>query len=565
MRQGNCTQLTKNAYMKKITLLLGLLALGFTSQAQVTNEGEPRSWTMSARSAVSPVEMEAIDFETVYAEDAAYRKGDGPYRFGIELDVDLGLENAGVWDELPNGDGVWRINIVSEGAKTMNFIFDKYDLPAGAKVYLYNDDRTALLGAYTDNLNNEEKMLGTWMVDGDNIWIEYFEPKAVRGQGSLNISKVVHGYRSVQQFTDEVVTAKGLNDSGSCNHDVDCTVGADWDPLKEDLKRSVALFIIGGGVCSGALINNTANDREPYFLTANHCNGGTPATWSFRFNWRSPSPSCGTTTPSTSGSFNTTSGAERLAINSESDVMLVRLLGTLPDSWNLVWAGWNRSATAVPNYTVGIHHPSGDIMKVCRDDEAPFKSAISFNGNPSTEMWVISGSGFGGGDGWDIGVTEGGSSGSPLFDQNGLIVGQLAGGSAACAGTNDNGGFDVYGRFDKSWDFGSSPTNSLKPWLDPDGDAGDTLETLSTNDFQFETNLSIFPNPANSLLNVVHFGSSSLDYELYTILGQVVKRGSFSAVNNELNVSDLQNGVYFLKIVDDENAASLTKKIIVRH
>lgn len=204
-------------------------------------------------------------------------------------------------------------------------------------------------------------------------------------------------------------------------------------------------------------------------------------------------------------------------------------------------------------------------MKVCRDDEAPFKSAISFNGNPSTEMWVISGSGFGGGDGWDIGVTEGGSSGSPLFDQNGLIVGQLAGGSAACAGTNDNGGFDVYGRFDKSWDFGSSPTNSLKPWLDPDGDAGDTLETLSTNDFQFETNLSIFPNPANSLLNVVHFGSSSLDYELYTILGQVVKRGSFSAVNNELNVSDLQNGVYFLKIVDDENAASLTKKIIVRH
>ncbi|WP_435579339.1 T9SS type A sorting domain-containing protein [Gilvibacter sp.] len=552
--------------MKKITLLFALLLLGVTVHAQVTNEGEPVSWDLNTRSALNPVVLEGIDLETLQAEDAVNDKMSGrPWRFGYEYSVDLGLETAGVWDELPNGDGIWRINLVSEGAKTLNFVFDRYVLPPGAKVYLYSDDRTSLLGAYTDNLNNAEKMLGTWLVDGDNIWIEYYEPKAVRGQGELNLAKVVHGYRSKSQLFSDGVQAKGLNDSGSCNHDVDCPVGADWDPFKEDLKRSVALQIMGGFVCSGALINNTNNDKTPYFLTANHCDAGSPATWSFRFNWRSPAPSCGTTTPSTSSAFNTTSGAVNRAINSESDVRLVELNSAIPDSWNLVWAGWNRSTTAIPNYSVGIHHPSGDIMKVCRDNNSPSRAIYNFNGNPSTEMWRINGVGGGGGGGWEIGVTEGGSSGSPLFDQNGLIVGQLAGGTAACSGTSDNSGFDIYGRFDVSWDFGSSASNSVRFWLDPDGTAGDTLETLSTTDFQFESNLSIFPNPANSLVNVVHFGSSDLDYELYTILGQVVERGSFGAVNNELNVSGLQNGVYFLKIVDDENGASLTKKIVVRH
>ena len=555
--------LPKKKLMKKITLLCALVSL-MAMNAQVTGEGTPLSWEISNRSVTAPVVMPTIDLEAVAAQDAVNdTRLDRPWRFGIELGVDLGISNAGVWDELPNGDGIWRINIVSNGAKTINFVFDQYKMPAGGSVYLYSDDRSSLLGAYTNIMNNEEQLLGTWMVDGESIWIEYHEPKAVRGEGLLNINKVVHGYRSK---AESELFAKGLNDSGNCNHDVDCSVGADFNPLKEDLKRSVALQIMGGFVCSGALVNNVNNDRAPYFLTANHCDtGSSPATWSWRFNWRSPSPSCGTTTGSTTSSFDTTSGALKRATNSESDVMLLELTGSLPLSWNLVWAGWNRSASAVPSFTVGIHHPSGDIMKVCRDDESPSKAIYNFNGNPSAEMWRINGVGGGGGDGWDIGVTEGGSSGSPLFNEDGHIVGQLAGGSAACAGTNDNSGFDIYGRFDKSWDFGSSASNSLQPWLDPAGTAGDTLNTLSTTDFQFEANLSIFPNPASTLLNVVNFGGTDLDYEVYSIVGQVMARGTFGAVNNELNVSDYTEGIYFVKIVDNENNASITKKIVVRH
>lgn len=544
--------------MRKITLLCALFCV-FAMSAQVTGEGTPLSWEVANRSAVAPVLMPAIDLAAVMAEDAVNDMDKStPWRYGIELGVDLGISNAGVWQELPNGDGIWRINIVSEGAKTINFVFDQYKMPAGGSVYIYSDDRSSVIGAYTNIMNNDEQLLGTWMVDGQSVWVEYHEPKAVRGEGLLNINKVIHGYRSK---TETDLVAKGLNDSGNCNHDVDCSVGGDWDPFKEDLKKSVALMIFDGFVCSGALINNTNNDRAPYFLTANHCDsGGSPATWAFRFNWRSPSPSCGTTTPSTTSAFNTSSGATLLARNAQSDFRLLNINGSLPDSWDLVWAGWNRSSTAIPDYTVGIHHPSGDIMKVCRDDESPFKGTIG-----GAQVWVISGTSWGGGDGWDIGVTEGGSSGSPLFNEDGHIVGQLFGGLAACAGTNDNSQYDHYGRFDQSWDTGTSASNSLQPWLDPSGTAGDTLETLSVSDFQFEANLSIFPNPASTILNVVNFGGTDLDYEVYSMLGQVIKRGTFNAVNNELNVADYTEGIYFVKIIDNENNASITKKIVVRH
>ena len=47
------------------------------------------------------------------------------------------------------------------------------------------------------------------------------------------------------------------------------------------------MIVIGGnGICSGALVNNTCNDGTPYFLTANHCLGGSTGSWAFRFNWQ---------------------------------------------------------------------------------------------------------------------------------------------------------------------------------------------------------------------------------------------------------------------------------------
>ena len=446
--------------------------------SQVTNEGKPVSWKIKNQN-VEKIVLPEFDLKQIQAEDKRNdAKGNAPWRFGYEHQVDFGLNNNGQWTHLNDGSRYWLFNIKSLGAKTMNFIFDEFYLPEGAKLYFYNADHSDLLGAYTYTQNREDKIFGSWLINGDDIFIEYFEPSDKIGEGKLHLNRAIHGYRSVSDFAKQ---GKSLNDSGACNLDVDCFIGSDFDGFKDELKKSVGLTIVNGsGFCSGALINNTNNDGTPYFLTANHCLVPGVANWAFRFNWRSPNPQCASTSNSPDGSYNqTVSGADLKANNSDSDFALLEITAPIPDSWDLVWAGWDRTSTPA-NYTVGIHHPSGDIMKVCRDDDQPSDVIIG-----GTYVWWI--------NEWEIGVTEPGSSGSPLFNQDGRIVGQLKGGLAACDVTSNNQQYDYYGRFDFSWDNGATSSTRLKDWLDPNNTGAITLDQHPPAD-PFDTDAKLLVN-----------------------------------------------------------------------
>ena len=433
-----------------------LLLFSISVYSQVTNQGIPASWNLNLDDNVKTVNLPGFDLEAIQAEDAVNDyKFEAPWRFGYMHSVDYGFDN-GTWTVLENGDRIWRLLVKSKKALSLNFVFDDFFMPEGGKVYLYNNNKTDLLGAYDSTQNQDSGVLGTWLVQGDAVWIEYYEPISVKGQGRLHIAKATHGYRNADTFKD----AKGLNDSGACNLDVDCSIGEDWEELKEHNKRSAGILLSGGsGFCSGALINNTANDGTPYFLTANHCFSN-PSSWAFRFGWISPNPVCASNTPSTDGPTNMTiSGATEIARDAGSDFALVEINQAIPEDWDRVFAGWDRS-DITPDFTVGIHHPSGDIMKVCRDNDQPTQTI-----NGGAQTWEITTAG----GGWEIGVTEPGSSGSPLFDAEGRIIGQLYGGGAACSGTVDNDLLDYYGRLGVSWEGGGSPSSRLRDWLDPTG------------------------------------------------------------------------------------------------
>lgn len=442
--------------MKKLILLFAVF-FTFTAIGQVTNEGKPLSWKLqNITESIQANELPRFNLEQVKAEDAINDNLPAkPWRFGYMHSVDFGFDN-GEWTTLENGDRIFRMLVQSNGALSLNFIFDDFYMPKGGKVYLYSDDRTDLLGAYTETQNQDSGILGTWLVKGDKVWIEYFEPAEVAGQGRLHIAKATHGYRNAQTFQEE----KGLNDSGDCNLDVDCGVGDDWTALKDHNKRSVGILLQGGsGFCTGALINNTNSDGTPYFLTANHCFSD-PAAWSFRFGWISPNSVCASTANSTNGPTNMTiSGGTLRARDAGSDFCLVEINSDVPEAWDRVYAGWDKS-DITPEFSVGIHHPSGDVMKICRDD-----SPLTKEVNAGAQTWEITSAGAG----WEQGVTEPGSSGSPLFDNNGNIIGQLFGGGAACSGIVDNNAFDYYGRLAVSWTGGGSSANRLSDWLDPDG------------------------------------------------------------------------------------------------
>ena len=160
--------------MKKL-LFLPMMLFFMSATSQVTNQGTPLSWkVLNNQNDIQTKSLPSFDLDQIKAEDAVNDyKFDKPWRFGFMHSVDFGFED-GQWTTLQNGDRIWRLAVESKDALSLNFIFDEFSIPEGSSVYLYNDDRSDLLGAYTSTQNQESGILGTWIVKGEKVWIEVF-------------------------------------------------------------------------------------------------------------------------------------------------------------------------------------------------------------------------------------------------------------------------------------------------------------------------------------------------------------------------------------------------------
>lgn len=438
-----------------IVLIAALLQTAIV-KAQISQGGIPHSFTQqNLRTEIQSQLMPAFDVQAYLVEDSLDQVAGGvPYRFGKPHDVSFNLQNSGTWETLENGDRLWRLRISSPGAYSINLLYDHFYMPEGAEFFIYNEDHSDLLGAFTSRNNNPDGTFSSFLTRGETTILEYYEPQSVAGQGIISIERVVHGYR--QMFgTNE----RGYGDSGWCNINVNCPEGDDW----QDQKRGVAMILLSNGTrwCSGSMINNTAQDETPYFLTANHCRGG-ENNWIIMFNYESPG--C----ENQDGPLNQTIQYTTLrAFGSASDFALVELSEVPPAEYGVYYAGWSR-VDEPHDWSVGIHHPSGDIKKISFDHD-PVTSS-SWGSGPANTHWRVGN--------WEEGTTEPGSSGSPLYDPQQRITGQLHGGTASCSSIT----YDAYGKFAVSWDLGSNPSGRLKDWLDPTDSGVEVLDGFDPND-----------------------------------------------------------------------------------
>ncbi len=472
--------------MKRLyTLLIGSVIAG-SFFGQTFNVGGPiTSHTKYSFNEIKDMQvMPSFDLDAVIAANEANAANKvGPYMFGYEHAVNYDLNNSGVWETLANGDRIWRIRIASPGALSLNFVFSDFRLPEGAHIHIYNADKSMVLGAYTAANNNENDMLGTDLIKGDDATIEYYVPASASNMGRLHMTMVVHGYNDIMGW----YTEKGLNDSGGCNMDAICPDGDDW---RAEI-RSVARIVNGGGVCTGTLLNDVPQSGTPYFLTANHCGPQSMGSYVFQFHY--DSPTCGSQTSSNStapsaADIKSINGSVLRARNADSDFGLVELNSTPPASYNVYYAGWNNSGNT-PQTAVGIHHPSGDVKKLAFDDD-PLQSAAGLSSVANSE-WRI--------EAWERNTTtEGGSSGSGLWDENHLIIGQLHGGQASCSNSIN----DYYGKFSMSWDGNGSNSASerLHDWLDPQGTGATTMPGWDPNQPAVDYDAGITNNVTSATL-----------------------------------------------------------------
>ena len=193
--------------------------------------------------------------------------------------------------------------------------------------------------------------------------------------------------------------------------------------------------------------------------------------------WNDESPVCNDHGPSDITHNQT--GAVLRANFAPSDFALFELSDIPDPAFNVYYAGWDANGTT-PTAAVGIHQPRGDVKAISFANSMPTIASFATD-TPNTFHWRVL---------WNSGVTEGGSSGSCLFDTgNKRCIGQLHGGPSACGAADLH---DFYGMFSVSWTGGGTNSTRLSNWLDPnntgtmglDGDPHMTTTNGVHYDFQ---------------------------------------------------------------------------------
>lgn len=476
--------------MKRIRFISTLFAvmLCATAFAQISRGGIPPSTKYDAGISMSSFPIE-IDWKKVNEEDNYTRSNKFPTRIGFPIEVGKSINDVGTWSKLPDGRMIWRYEIESAGAEAISVVFDQFELPENAELYLYDVNRYVTIGAFTSDNNSEYGILSTHMLPGDRVIVEYCEYPTMddvenyRSTSRLNIGTILHIYNAGGMY-GHLIKDDGskpyTGESQWCEVNVNCSPeGDDWQVYKKGVVALVMPGPQGIGVCTGSMVNDAINSGSAYLLSAFHCGDGSTATeklgWQFYFNYERP----GCSNDGTPIINQMISGCELVTESNVrmggSDHLLLRLNNNPLPEWDVYYNGWDISSTP-SSKGVGIHHPSGDVKKISTYTEP--LSTGTFNSGMPGGFWSVKWSETKNGSG----VTEGGSSGSPLFNSSGFIVGTLTGGSSQCSSL---GGRDLYGRMDKHWTSnGTTPDVQLKPWLDPLDSGVTTITGINPNNFK---------------------------------------------------------------------------------
>ena len=548
--------------MNKTFLLMALALLplvGLRAQASVARDVPPtfRYDRVLMPAATVTRAVLPVSAEQLRQEDMERVKDGHPLRVAVPVAVDVRLDGQpGDWLTLPDGERVWQRAIEADGAGGLLLTFDTLVLPEGGVLYAYTADR-AVLHCVTRADNPDGGPYALPRIMADEVILEYVQPAGgvAGGQPRITLPTVGHLYRTRQQLQDDL----------SCFINITCEEGDDW---RQQAKGVVSLDIqFGFGewyICSGSLINNVRQDGTPYLLTAHHCiDGYTSLTFrtlrTYFFLDPLPDGTDCTEELYTNNFYQTLSGAELVAdvpMYGGSDGTLLRLTDDIPADWDVYYNGWDARGEAATS-GVCIHHPDGMVKKIStyRSRLASARWSDEGGSGAVNASWGLTWSPTRNG----YSVTAGGSSGSPLFSQDGLIVGTLSGGESYC----DYPYYpDIFGKFSYHWDQYLDSLQHFSRYLDPDGTGTLVLEGYAP---QQSTSVDAPQAPATSEVFVADEGvvirraaDAPAAVSVYDLTGRPVWSGTMEGRELLLPRSLFAPGVHGVKVDGD------THKVVVR-
>lgn len=371
-----------------------------------------------------------------------------------------------------NGGFVWTAAVQVPGATALRLHLTGVDLPAGARLYVYNHTGQAF-GPYTGRGPLGDGVVHTNTIFGKQLVLQLQSPARAARAPRLTLAEVGvmgarflaprYGPEGVFDPNDLDALSKASN---LCSYNADCVVNAacQSSTVVNNAKDAVAtiLFQSGGSffICTGGLVADTVTTSViPYFLTAHHCisSSGEASSVETYFDYATTCSSPNCTQPYNNAGE--TIGSTIRSTGSTTDHTLLQLSSapTTPDGV-ATYLGWLSTPVANTNNLAlyRISHPQGAPQAYTEgvvDTSKPTCRRLS-RGN-----FIYSRD--------TVGATEGGSSGSPVVNSAGQIVGQLYG---AC-GTNLNDVCDAGNNATVDGAFAVS-FPSLAPFLNPSGGGG---------------------------------------------------------------------------------------------
>lgn len=353
-------------------------------------------------------------------------------------------------------------SLLRSGSSTTSF---QFDLPTDALIELLVEDINLVSGEKLQLISRDKKVVFDFSKAGfKRVLSPAFDPattslvwtcpEGAEYRSTFLIDKVYY-----QLVTSQRGRGIGFGTALPCHPNAACKQDSMTELIANSAVRMRMVMEEGIGWCTGAFINTTRNDKTPYLLSAYHCQYDyTPLYDMWRFDLQYKSTTCDN--PDNEPSFTSLTGCSLISSGQESDFLLVLLDEQVPVNQNVTFAGWDRDNDAKPDTSYLIHHPNADIRKIstCVNEATIHPNEIGWTEGYSTPGFHH----------FRMKFTEGGhqpgSSGGPLFNEEGLLVGQLHGGTSGCESINNT----YIGRFTKSWSLGSTAQHRLGDWLDPD-------------------------------------------------------------------------------------------------
>lgn len=346
---------------------------------------------------------------------------------------------AGAWERTAAGP-LWRLHVISREAFAMRLHFHDFQVGAG-QVWIHSSDGQ-VAGPYTGTGLFENGDFWSDLIFGQAATIEY-QPAEGESAGlavPFELREISHiwgdprgsafapptndpGATRLQELNgaiDSAAPRSSLESAPSVEQEAACHLDVTCSPDWAQTARGVGMILFerdGFSItCSGSLLNTRSGSFDPFFLTAGHCLNTEASARTVLSFWGFQTSTCDAPPPELRDVERTTGGARLLSTVGEygdpkGDMTFLELIGELPG--DVFFLGWDPSPQPFGSRVIGIHHPQGAHKRITGGQIVPDRI---FGTNAATYAMVNE----------TQGRTEGGSSGSALFSEPGVVVGALS-------------------------------------------------------------------------------------------------------------------------------------------